>query len=156
VPFLRMCRSLSAGTSGRSLPVTVTCFGHCAGWGNMSKEPYRIFISYAREDEEDRRRLEIHMRQPVRDGTLTVWFDRMIPPGSVWDKKIQEEIRTCDAVVFLVSADLLDCDYVHGVEMKIAQQRLARGEIDVLAVPIFSCLIDQTWLGSLQALWNPE
>ncbi len=96
------------------------------------------------------------MRHPVREGKLVVWFDRMIPPGSAWDKVIQEKIRTCDAVMFLVSADLLASDYVHGVEMEIARERLARGEIDVLSVPIFTCLIDQTWLAAQQALWDPE
>jgi hypothetical protein len=122
----------------------------------VSKEPYRLFISYAREDEPFRDRLKTHISQPVREGKLAVWSDRMIPPGRAWDKEIRKEIRTCDAVVFLCSADLLASGYVHGVEMEIARERLARGEIDVLPVPIFTCLIEQTWLAALQALWDPE
>lgn len=122
----------------------------------MPKEPYRLFISYAREDEDYRARLVTHISQPVRERKLVVWSDRMIRPGSEWDKEIRKEIRTCDAVVFLVSADLLASGYVYGVEMEIARERLARGEIDVLPVPIYTCLVDQTWLAALQALWDPE
>ena len=118
--------------------------------------PYRLFISYASRDKAYRDRFVTHLAHPVREGRLAVWSDRMIPPGGDWDGIIRDEIHSCQAVVFLVSSDLVASDYVNDVEMKIARERLARGEIDVLAVPILHSLIEQTWLGGLQALWNPE
>ncbi|MDF7777329.1 toll/interleukin-1 receptor domain-containing protein [Sphingomonas sp. AOB5] len=122
----------------------------------MSIVPYRLFLSYSHDDQEYRKRFETHLNLPVRQKRLAIWCDRMIPPGGEWDGSIKDEIRTCDAVIFLVSADLLASDYINDVEMKIARERLARGEIDVLAVPIFHSQIDQTWLAARQALWNPE
>ncbi|HEV7658914.1 MAG TPA: toll/interleukin-1 receptor domain-containing protein [Allosphingosinicella sp.] len=118
--------------------------------------PYRLFISYASKDRAYRDRFVTHLAHPVREGRLAVWSDRMIPPGGEWDGIIRDEIRSCDAVVFLVSSDLVASEYVNDVEMEIARERRARGEIDVLAVPILHSLIDQTWLGALQALWDPE
>lgn len=121
----------------------------------MSNEPYRLFISYAHSDKEHLLRLMIHLAVPLSDEQLVVWSDREIVGGGDWDNDIREEISTCDAVVFLVSADLLASRYVNGVEARVAQERLAKGEIDVLPVPIHSCLLDRTWLAKRQALWDP-
>ncbi|MBK9016087.1 MAG: hypothetical protein IPM82_19620 [Saprospiraceae bacterium] len=51
---------------------------------------------------------------------LETWDDSHIQPGEEWDKAIKPELTAADIIVLLISADLINTDYIWDVEMKEA------------------------------------
>jgi hypothetical protein len=59
-----------------------------------------IFLSFASEDREAARNL----KTVLENAGLDVWFDEgSIPPGAIWDREIQVNIRRCALFVPLLS-----------------------------------------------------
>lgn len=98
-------------------------------------DPLRVFISYAHIDEGHRRRLDVHLAPLRREGVITFWHDRMIPPGGTWSRVIDERLADADIVLLLVSADFVASDYCYGKEMETALERHHAGEACV--IPVF-------------------
>ncbi len=59
-----------------------------------------IFISYAREDKPQARRLAL----ALEERGWRVWWDAEIPPGETWDEVIERELTAAKAVIVLWSA----------------------------------------------------
>ena len=51
--------------------------------------PVEVFFSYAHEDESLRDELEKHLAVLKREGYISGWHDRQIPPGSEWAGEIR-------------------------------------------------------------------
>jgi hypothetical protein len=47
-----------------------------------------VFCSYAHEDEMWLRKLETHLSLLQRQGLISLWYDRLIVPGTDWAKAI--------------------------------------------------------------------
>jgi hypothetical protein len=59
-----------------------------------------IFLSYASEDREAAKRL----RAAFEEAGLDVWFDEgSLPPGALWDREIQTNVRRCSLFMPLLS-----------------------------------------------------
>lgn len=92
-----------------------------------------VFISYASADREHAARLA---------GTLaragyTVWWDRTIPPGRVFDEVIQEAIEAARCMVVLWSAQSVKSNWVKTEAAEgAARQRLLPVLIENVAPPI--------------------
>lgn len=92
-----------------------------------------VFISYASTDREHAARLA---------GTLagagyTVWWDRTIPPGRVFDEVIQEAIEAARCMVVLWSAQSVKSNWVKTEAAEgAARQRLLPVLIESVAPPI--------------------
>jgi hypothetical protein len=67
-----------------------------------------IFISYASADREHARQLADAL---IRRG-YSVWWDRTIPPGRVFDEVIQEAIQAARCMIVLWSADSVRSNWV--------------------------------------------
>jgi hypothetical protein len=115
--------------------------------------PLSVFISYAREDERYRHNLEQHLSFLRRSGQISLWHDRMLPPGDRWEHRIAEQLELANLILLLISPAFADSDYCWGVEVKRALERHDRGEATV--VPILIRPVtgwDDTPIGKLQAL----
>ena len=114
--------------------------------------PVEIFCSYAHEDEAWLRKLETHLSLLKRQGLVSLWYDRLIAPGTNWAKTIDTHLETASVILLLVSADFFVSDYCCGIEMKRALEREAAGEARV--VPILVRPVDwkSTPFAHLQAL----
>ncbi len=97
--------------------------------------PTTAFLSYSHRDEPLRVRLETHLAALRRTGKLDIWNDRIIRPGESWSAVIDENLRTADLVLLLLSPDFVESDYCWGVEMQIALERHREGLARV--VPLF-------------------
>ncbi len=115
-----------------------------------------IFISYAREDDAQRNELRKHLRPWTGDGRLRIWDDRAIDGGTEWEPELLRALDKAAVIVFLVSADLLDSDFVHKVELPRALERRRRDETVLIPVILRSCPWRETALGKLQALRDGE
>ncbi len=49
------------------------------------------------------KRLATHLEPLKRNGTIELWYDRMIEPGTKWDDSIKEEMRSADVIIFLLT-----------------------------------------------------
>src|SRR5262249_21747390 len=111
-----------------------------------------LFLSYSHKDELLRNELVNHLRILTREGVIASWDDRKILPGDEWDHQIHAQLRTADIVLLLISVDFIASDYCNDVEVHLALQRHAAG--DVCVIPIILRPVDWTRapFSKLQAL----
>jgi hypothetical protein len=110
-----------------------------------------VFFSYSHADEDLRNRLEVHLAMLERQGVITIWHDRRLPPGDEFDHGISEQLEIADLILLLVSPDFLASRYCYDVEMARALQRHRAGEARVLPVILRPCDWKSTPFGSLLA-----
>jgi hypothetical protein len=111
-----------------------------------------VFFSYAHEDEALRDALATHLRLLERQGIITGWHDRRIPPGGAWAGAIDAQLQRAHIILLLVSADFLASDYSYDVEVQQAMARHAAGEARVIPVILRPVDWHSAPFGTLQAL----
>ena len=103
-----------------------------------------IAISYAHADEpEQPAEGEVkwlsfvtgYLRPAIKQGTVELWIDRLMPGGADWGPEIEQKLRACDVFILLVSRHSLSSDYVVVKEIAIIRERQANGE-DVHFYPL--------------------
>jgi tetratricopeptide (TPR) repeat protein len=117
-----------------------------------ANKPPEVFISYAHEDQNLRDELNNHLSNLKRQGVISVWYDRDISAGTKWKEAIQKHLNSAKIILFLISPDFMDSDYVKDAEVKLAMERHEAGETRV--VPIILRPVDwgNSPFGNLQAL----
>lgn len=118
----------------------------------MPQEPIKVFIAYARKDEEFLNQLRTHLRLLERNNSIEVWYDGKIIPGSKWDDEIKTHLHEAKIILLLVSANSLNSDYFYEKEMKGALERHERGNSIVIPVILRDCVWELSYLKNLQAL----
>jgi CheY-like chemotaxis protein len=106
--------------------------------GPAANAPVTLFYSYAHEDEALRDELQGHLKILERRGQLAPWHDRRIEPGQDWSGQIDENLRTAELVLLLVSKDFIESDYIMGTELKVAMERHAANASVVLPIMLRS------------------
>lgn len=84
---------------------------------NSPERPFRLFISYAHDNEACKDRLRKNLAPLERNGIAKVWDDRAIPAGALWRKEIEDAITSADAVIFLLDENFLASDFCMDVEV---------------------------------------
>jgi TIR domain len=110
-----------------------------------------VFFSYSHADEDLRNRLEVHLAMLMRQGVITVWHDRRLPPGDEIDRGISGQLEKADLILLVVSPDFLASRYCYDVEMARALERHRAGEARVLPVILRPCDWKNAPFGSLMA-----
>lgn len=82
--------------------------------------PVEIFCSYAREDEVWLQKIVTHVSLLRQQGLISLWYDRLIIPGTDWARAIDTHLESASLLLFLVSAHFFASDYCYGVEMRRA------------------------------------
>ncbi len=108
------------------------------------KVPVSVFISYSHKDERLRDELATHLAILQNQKVIAFWHDRKITAGSEWAKEIDENLRTADLILLLVSPDFLASNYCNDVELKLAMDRHQKGE--AIVIPIL--LKPVSWKGA--------
>ena len=123
---------------------------------NIRKQDYRgsvrVVFSYAHADRKLRDRLEAHLKLLQRRVGIETWHDRRMMPGARWVEEIDNEFKSADLILMLISADFFHSDYCYEVELSTAQARHRSGEAEVIPVILRPCQWNACWLGELQAL----
>jgi nucleotide-binding universal stress UspA family protein len=96
--------------------------------------PYKVFVSYAREDEDYVKKLRAHLRSLELDGMITLWTDDQILTGDAWAEEIQKQMDQTDIMLLLMSPDFVNSDFIQRVELKQALERKVAGKN--LVVPV--------------------
>ena len=113
--------------------------------------PIKTFLSYAHADERWRAKIAPNLNILQREGLLKIWCDLEIKPGHAWDDEIKRKLEEAELYIFLVSAALLDSDFVLSVELPIAQRRVQTKQARVIPVIIRDCSWKK-YFGDIQAL----
>jgi hypothetical protein len=111
-----------------------------------------VFISYAHEDEELWNELSKHLSLLKRRSVISVWHDRQIGAGREWENEIDTHLNTAHIILLLFSADFLDSDYCHDVEMKRALERHEARQARVIPIILRPVSWRGTPFDKLQAL----
>ena len=85
-------------------------------------------------------------------GLIRTWTDREIKPGREWDTDINDAINSADVFLFLVSAYSMSSNYIRGVEMARAFERMKAGDATVIPVLTRSYDLTDHRFSSLQYL----
>lgn len=93
-----------------------------------------VFISYSHKDEKLRGQLDEHLANLKRQGLISAWHDRQIPPGSEWGEDIDTHLNAAKLILLLISPSFMASDYCNGVEVERAMQRHASSEASVIPV----------------------
>lgn len=80
-------------------------------------EPTRVFVSYSHKDRKWVERVKVHVKPLVREGTISLWEDSQISPGTDWRSTIQAELSSARVAILLVSADFLASDFITDQEV---------------------------------------
>lgn len=115
-------------------------------------DPLKVFISYAHEDETSREALGKHLRPLEREGLISLWHDRKITGGREWEGAIDSALEDADIVLLLVSADFVDSDYSHDVELRAALRMHEQGRARVVPVILRSVDWQRSPFARLNAL----
>jgi hypothetical protein len=115
-------------------------------------EPIKIFVSYARRDQELCAELIKHLKILKNQGWIQDWYDGQISAGSEWEKEIETHLNSAKIILLLISADFLASDYCYHKELMKALKRHDLQEASV--IPIILRPIDwhEAPFGKLQAL----
>ncbi|MEL6865464.1 MAG: toll/interleukin-1 receptor domain-containing protein [Bacteroidota bacterium] len=116
------------------------------------KNTYKIFLAYAREDEEMLQELKLHFFPLERSSQLQVWYDGKIEPGAVWEQSIKDHLHQADLILLLISAASIASDYFYNIEVKEALERHNKGLTRVIPLILKPCAWEATPIGQLQAL----
>ncbi|MGB3548759.1 MAG: TIR domain-containing protein [Saprospiraceae bacterium] len=99
----------------------------------------RVFVSYAREDRKYVEELEKNMAVLRRQGYVSSWDDSKIKPGESWSADIEENLRAADVIIYLVSADFLNSDYIYNKERPWAEEMARTKGVKIISIIIRSC-----------------
>lgn len=107
----------------------------------VSDSVCRVFVSYARVDDEHRLRLDVHLAPLVRDGLIELFSDRAIVPGADWKRDIENGLAAADIVLLLVTPDFVASGYCFDREVVEALRRHEEEE-SVLILPVHVKSVD--------------
>jgi len=113
----------------------------------------RVFVSYAHEDADLKKRFDTNLRVMERQGVIEKWTDGEIQPGDRWAEAITEAMNCSQIILFMVSNNFLDSDFIRNTEAPLAIQRMMKGEAVVIPILLRNTpgWKDEKWC-SLQAL----
>lgn len=96
---------------------------------STSSKPSRaikIFLAYADEDAALRDTLEDHFVTLKNEGRITVWCKRNILPGSNWVEEVEQNLKTAQLILLLLSANFLASEDFHLFEKQVIALYKAR------------------------------
>ena len=140
---------------GSSEPVT-------ASLQDVPDDAVVVFVSYAREDDEWRRRFET-MLAPLGGRGVVLWSDERVAVDAAWNLELQRAIARADAALVLVSPELLASEMILREELPALRGRdIPRGFVHVRASLVSQVhgLSDVGWLHNpaqpLHGATNPD
>jgi hypothetical protein len=115
--------------------------------------PVRVFVSYAHDDERQLKRLDAMLDVLEQLHGLASWVDKRLIAGDEWDAEIRRRLEEMDIFLFVASQTSLVRPYIRDPELKRARERREAGEIEIVAVKLEACAVDEDpFLGTLQRL----
>ena len=119
-------------------------------WVKM--EPFRVVISYSHKDRGFVEELLVALAAELRRGTISIWYDRELLPGSAFDAEIEEVFQQGEIFLLIISSDFIASDYCFSKELQFAMEKHATKSAVVVPIIARDCVWDLEPLKSLTAL----
>ncbi|MBO0904212.1 toll/interleukin-1 receptor domain-containing protein [Jiella sonneratiae] len=94
-----------------------------------SQPMVQIFLSYAHADTERLDAFLTHLDPVRRSEGFTIWDDRRLRAGEMWDEGIRKAVRESDIFICLVTNRFLASTYIRGSELPAILQAENRGAL---------------------------
>lgn len=101
--------------------------------------PRRVFVSYAHEDEDWKRRVVEAIKPLEQQQRIAAWHDQKLLPGQKWDGVIRQELNAADVILFLVSPAFIESQYCREVEVRRAVERSDAGQSVLVPIIVRRC-----------------
>lgn len=88
----------------------------------------KIFISYSKDDLQYVNEFLKHLSPLKRDGIVGTWYCTELVAGGNWNADIQRKFEESDIILYFVSPNLLNTDYVYNYEIKKAFEKKEKNE----------------------------
>src|SRR5437660_10243118 len=105
----------------------------------ISQSSIHVFLSYAKEDEQQLRKLETHLSMLKRQGLISTWHAQQIIPGANRAMVTDKQFEQASIILLLISADFLASDYCYQIEMKYALERQESNRARVIPIIVKPC-----------------
>jgi internalin A len=107
------------------------------------KKLKKVFISYSRKDYKFKDELKNHLSLLERYGLISDWSCDEMKPGK-WNSQIQAELAAADIIVYMVSHNFLESDYIMDEEVKKGIKLIeADSSKKIINVLVRDCIWDQ-------------
>jgi internalin A len=110
---------------------------------NSAPVPVRVFVSFAHDDEEKLKRLDLILDILEQQHGLTAWSDKRLISGDEWDPEIRRRLEEMDIFFFIASQTSLIRPYIKDPELRRARERREKGEIEIVNVKLEPCASDE-------------
>lgn len=116
----------------------------------------QVFIGYSHKDKRWLDDLQTHLKPYVRKGSVTLWSDKQIAPGSKWFLKIKVALASTKVAVLLVTPDFLASDFIHEHELTPLLKEAEKGDVRIIWITVRACAYKETPLKDYQAAIDPD
>jgi len=117
-----------------------------------TKQPKKIFISYAHTDAEFKNQFVKFFAVQKRKGEVELWNDQEIAPGTEWKEAIIQNLKAADIIVLLLSPDFLASDFIWDEELPIVDKLFQENKTKVVPILLRDCDWSSTDYGKIQAV----
>lgn len=115
----------------------------------------RVFYSYAHEDRHHLDGVMQSLQELKTKAIIDGWSDGMLRVSERWDDTIKRALNRSHLIVFLITPSLLKSEYVNTQEMRIALQREAQGQCQILPILLERPTSMGLWYDSPLAKFQP-
>jgi len=126
---------LAYDENGNSLNKNISKTAFNSFMENPITDTKKVFISYSHKDIEYRERLQIQLKQLVRQKRIEkIWSDHKIKAGDNWNAEIENNLKEADIVFLLISDFFLASDYIYEKELPIVKELYENNECKVIPI----------------------
>ncbi|WP_421279828.1 TIR domain-containing protein [Aeromonas taiwanensis] len=115
----------------------------------MASRNYNVFISYSRADSAVKDNIIKYLTPYITNKRMTIWHDRELVAGDIFDEKIKEKLNKSDICIFILSQDYINSDYCREVEEDLALKKFDKCETNsfrIIPIVARDCITDYTRL----------
>lgn len=106
-----------------------------------------VVVSYAREDENLKTQIDLHLQSEVNLGRFDYWSDQSIDAGRNYQREIERHLREADIAILLVSPYFFASSFVTRHELPMLCQRAEEGSC--VLIPVQAKPMDRESTGCL-------
>ena len=131
--------------------VSTSIVSHPPGGNSVPRS--KVFISYAHARLDKNRLIELveHLKVLENQGLVDIWDDRKIGAGQDWYDQIDQQLKSCQVAVFLVSPAFLGSTFITNTEVPTLLSQHQQQGMHVVPLLIRDCTWEVVpWLKAMQ------